>query len=194
MLTLRAIAVPLAALALIWLAMPGASFVPRGHLATPTKRNAHRAKWGEPWTSLNAAAGFMQRVREPVARRLHPIQPIFRVAQSWHLYRDGPAPIRRMEIWVDDRLVYRTQDDDHTWNRAIFRNRRIRPMAESTVVKKRARNRLGLGRLIVEEARTDFPDAQTVEIRSVWAKRGGEPSVHHAMTAAAPGWALVDTP
>ena len=38
------------------------------------------------------------------------------------------------------------------------------------------------------------PDAQTVEIRSVWAKRGGEPSVHHAMTAEAPDWALVDAP
>jgi len=192
--TLRATLVPLAAFALIWLAMPGASFVPKGYLSTPQARAAHQQRWGEPWTSLNVSAGILQRIREPIIAPIRGIQPVFRVAQSWHLYRDGPRPIRRMEVWVDTALVYRTGDPEYDWREGVFRNRRIRPMAESLVVRKKARNRLGIGRLIVQLATQDFPDASRVEIRSVWARRGKTPAVHHSMTATGPDWALEDSP
>ena len=192
--TLRATLVPLAAFALIWLAMPGASFVPPGYLATPQAREAHQQRWGEPWTGLNVSAGILQRIRQPIVAPIRGIQPVFRVAQSWHLYRDGPRPIRRMEVWVDATLVYRTGDPDHAWRAGTFRNRRIRPMTESLVVRKKARNRLGLGRLIVKLATQDFPDAKRIEIRSTWGRRTATPVVHHFMTASGPDWTLEDSP
>lgn len=190
--TVRAILIPLAALILFWLAMPGVSFVPYGHLASDKSRAAHYTRWGEPWTSLNVAAGHLQRIRMPIAKRIGGFQPIFRISQSWHLYRDGPSTIRRMEIWVDDELRYRTEDNQYDWRESTFRNRRIRPMAETMVSIPKARNRLGLGRAIVTAARDDFPNAQSVEIRSTWARRGKPATVHHYMTAHAPDWNLED--
>ena len=189
---LKAIGVLFAAILLFWLGMPGVAFLRLNHLNTPAKQARFMARWGEPWTSISIAGAELNRFRSPSARSLGRFQPIFRISQSWHLYRDGPKTIRRMEILVDGERVYRTNDSDLEWRSSTFRNRRIRPMAESLTIKPRAGNRKGLGRYIVTAVREDFPGATAVEIRSVWSKRGKKESIHHWMSAESPSWELKD--
>ena len=190
--TPKAIIITVVYLVLLIVAAPGLSFLKPGLLRTDKAKATYRAEHGVLATTLVSAAGNLRRTQEPLAKALGGFQPIFRVRQSWHLYRDGPSTIRRMEIRVDGVPVYRTMDDHLRWAEPIFRNRRIRPMAETLVKKPRAKNRAGLGRYIVARARADFPAAQVVEIRSLWSKRGGEPKTHHRMVASAPEWTLED--
>lgn len=190
----RAVLVPLAAAILFWVAMPGVSFVAPGHLSNTKSRAKFEKRWGEPWTTINATAGQLERVRDPIAKTIGAFQPVFRISQSWHLYRDGPSRTRRMEVWVDGALQYRSGDPEYAWRAPVFQNRRIRPMAESLVIRPGAKNRIGLGRAIVNYAQADFPGIERIEIRSTWARRNRPATVHHTMTAAAPDWALVDSP
>jgi hypothetical protein len=189
---LKAIGILFAAILLFWLGMPGVAFLSPNHLKSPAKQAKFRARWGEPWTTISIASAELNRFRLPIARALGGLQPVFRVSQAWHLYRDGPRTIRRMEIVVDGERVYRTNDPTLDWRSGTFRNRRIRPMAESLTIKPRAGNRKGLGQHIVTAVREDFPAASTIQIRSVWSKRGKKESTHHWMSAEAPTWALKD--
>jgi len=189
---LKAIGILFAAILLFWLGMPGVSFLSSNHLKTPGKQAKFRARWGEPWTTISIAGAELNRFRIPIAKSLGGFQPVFRISQAWHLYRDGPKTIRRMEIVVDGERVYRTNDSELDWRSSTFRNRRIRPMAESLTIKPRAGNRKGLGRYIVTAVREDFPESTSIEIRSVWSKRGKKESVHHWMSAEPPTWKLKD--
>jgi hypothetical protein len=189
---LKAIGILFAAILLFWLGMPGVAFMNPKHLKTPERQAKFRARWGEPWTTISIASADLNRFRLPIAKSLGGLQPIFRISQAWHLYRDGPKTIRRMEILVDGERVYRTNDSALDWRASTFRNRRIRPMAESLTIKPRAGNRTGLGRHIVTAVREDFPGATGVEIRSVWSKRGKKESIHHWMSAESPTWELED--
>ena len=179
-------------LVLLIVAAPGISFLKPTMLRTEQARAEFRDDHGVAAETFASAAADLRRLQQPLARALGSFQPVFRVRQSWHLYRDGPSTIRRMEIQVDGTPVYRTMDESLRWSEDIFRNRRIRPMAETLVKKPRAKNRAGLGRYIVARARADFPDASVVEIRSLWNKRGKDPTVHHRLVASAPDWTLED--
>ena len=132
---LKAIGILFAAILLFWLGMPGVAFLSPNHLKSPAKQSTFRARWGEPWTTISIASAELNRFRLPIARALGGLQPVFRVSQAWHLYRDGPRTIRRMEIVVDGERVYRTNDPTLDWRSGTFRNRRIRPMAESLTIK-----------------------------------------------------------
>ena len=96
-----------------------------------------------------------------------------------------------MAIWVDDEMVYLTNDPQKNWHAPQLRFRRVRPMVESTVRKEKARNRWGLSRYVVEAARADFPEASQVRLEAIWARfPNGKPTVHHTISAQAPEWEL----
>ncbi|MGB0638948.1 MAG: hypothetical protein ACPGTU_06435 [Myxococcota bacterium] len=191
--SIKAILIFAAYALLLTVGTPGLDFLPTSFLSSKSARTTFTKKYGDTSTSIAKSAGDFNRWRKPIAKKLGSFQPIFRIRQSWHLYRDGPSSIRRMEIYVDDTLIYRTLDSDKDWNEAIFRNRRVRPMAETLVKKPKAVNRLGLGRFIVNHAREDFPDAERIEIRSLSGRRpGSKLRTRHRMVATAPSWKLED--
>jgi hypothetical protein len=98
-----------------------------------------------------------------------------------------------LEIRIDGVIVYRTLDPQLTWLEPILRNRRIRPVVESMTSKPKARNRTGLARLIVTQARNDFPKVRQVEIISLYGQRPGKKlRSHHRMVAGEPEWTLQD--
>jgi len=142
-----------------------------------------------------ALTAWNKEYRAPLTKRLGKFQPVFRVRQSWNLYRDGPYKIFRLEIRVDDTPVYRTEDSGLDWLAPQLRNRRLRPVVETTVKKKKSANWRGLSRFVVAEARTQWPEAQKVELISLRSKRPGNQSrVQHRIVATAPDWTPEKTP
>ena len=131
-------------------------------------------------------------LRVPLADMFSPLQRPFRISQEWNLYRDGPNEVRRLEIWVDGSLVYRSIDPNATWLQPQLRNRRLRPVVETTVMSRNSLNWRGLGRYIVASARAAFPTATTVELRCLAGPFPGEDlTLHHSYLAAAPDWTVV---
>ena len=167
----RAISILLAHLLLLILGMPGLDFLPPTYLQSKQAQTAMKQTHGELTTQIASAASDLNRHRLNLENSIGKIQPIFRVSQSWHLYRDGPRSIRKLEIQVDGVPVYRTLDSKLDWMEPILRNRRIRPVVESLVSKPKAANRKGLGRFIVDRARADFPKIRRVDIISMSGRR-----------------------
>jgi len=189
----RAICILAAHVLLLLLGAPGLDFLPASHLESDQSRETMVERHGELKGQLAIAAADINRQRLKIEDSLGQIQPLFRTAQSWHLYRDGPQQIRKLEIRVDGVRVYRTLDPKLDWLEPILRNRRIRPVVESTTARKKAANRRGLGRFIVAQARQDFPKIRKVEIISLIGKRPGRKlRTHHRMVAEAPDWNLLD--
>ena len=189
----RAIGVLLVHLILLGLATPGLDLLPRQYLRSEQAQQRMEAKYGATQTAIAVAAANLNRKRFLIEDTAGSIQPVFRIAQSWHLYRDGPSAIRKLEIQVDGVPVYRTNDPTLDWLEPVLRNRRIRPVTETTVIRPKAGNRRGLGRLIVERAQDDFPKVRRIDIVSLHGKRPGETlTPRHRMVATAPDWVLKD--
>jgi hypothetical protein len=189
---LRAAAVALVSGWLLLMGPPGCDFVPAKDLRSDETRAAARDIAGGIGVGfIDLLARVELDVRRPFSDVFKPVERIFRISQQWYLYRDGPSRVKRLEVWVDDDLVFRTGDPDATWRVAQFSNRRFRPMVETAAIKEEAVNWAGIGRFIVDHAREDFPAAQQVRIVSTVA-RFGEPEVeeHHARIARAPRWQL----
>ena len=111
------------------------------------------------------AIGDLDRwVRRPLADRLEWTQRVPRVSHSWHLYRDGPSKVHRLEIWVDDELWFRSQDAEHTWRRSQLTMRKFRPMVSSTASDPNAKNWRGMVRWAAREAYKDKPDLKEVRV------------------------------
>ncbi len=128
-------------------------------------------------------------VRMPLVAVIGPPQKLFRIRQAWHLYRDGPSVVRRLEVRVDGELRYRSEDPAYRWRTGILDNRRVRPVVSSTVQKAGAKNAAGLTRLITGLARADFPTATEVTIACTRSKfPGTSPKVAHGWVARAPAW------
>ncbi len=137
---------------------------------------------------------FNKEFRRPVANRVGKFQPVFRIRQAWNLYRDGPRQIYRLEVRVDGEPVYRTEDPELDWLAPQLRNRRMRPVVESTVRKWKSGNWRGLSRFVVAQARQTWPQAERVELVSLRSKRpGNRPQVQHRIIATAPDWGLEKT-
>ncbi|MCO4746116.1 MAG: hypothetical protein KC912_15070 [Proteobacteria bacterium] len=111
-----------------------------------------------------AIGDFDRFVRRPMADRLEWTQRVPRVSHSWHLYRDGPSKVRRVEIWVDDELWFRSQDADHPWRRAQLTMRKFRPMVSTTASEPHAKNWKGMVRWAATEAYKDKPDLKEVRV------------------------------
>ena len=189
----RAICILVAHLILLGLGTPGLDLLPRQYLRSEKAQARMEAKYGATQTAIAVVAADLNRKRFWIEDTAGKIQPVFRIAQSWHLYRDGPTAIRKLEVQVDGVPVYRTNDANLDWLAPILRNRRIRPVTETTVAKAKAGNRLGLGRLIVERAKADFPRVRRIDIVSLAGQRPGENlQPRHRMVATAPDWKLED--
>ena len=134
---------------------------------------------------------FNKATREPMAKKLGKFQPVFRIRQSWNLYRDGPHNIHRLEVRVDGKPVYRTKDPDLDWLAPQLSNRRMRPVVESTTKKFKSANWRGLSRYVVAQARKSWPEASRVELVALRGKRPGKnmrPT--HKIVSTAPDWTL----
>ena len=187
----RAISILLAHLLLLILGMPGLDFLPPTFLQSEQTQEAMKKAYGDLTTQIATAASDLNRSRLSLEKRIGKIQPIFRVSQSWHLYRDGPQPIRKLEIQVDGVPVSRTLDSRLDWMESTLRTRRIRPVVESVASKPKAANRKGLARFIVDQARADFPKIRRVDIISMSGRRPGDRLERkHRFVARSPEWKL----
>lgn len=172
------------------LGTPGLDFIKVGDLETPKERQEAVARYGHPWADIGIAiASFNREVRFPIVRRLEPLQRVPRISQNWSLYRDGPGKLRRMEIYVDDTLRYRSVDPEHAWLGPQLRSRRVRPVVESTTIQYESQNWRGLARYIIQCAQRDFPGVQKVELVATEGRFGQETlKPRFAILATAPAW------
>lgn len=192
---LKALLILLAHLLLLVLGTPGLDFQKWRQQLEPELQTQQREELGEAFVvAAVAVARFNGAVRQPLYDLVAPVQRPFRVRQSWHLYRDGPSRIHRLEIRVDDRLVHRTGDPEHAWRQAQLRNRRLRPIFANVVMKTGTPNWRGALRWVVQEVRVDFPQARQVELRATrirfpgTRRLGEQVEVHHRYLARAPAW------
>lgn len=193
---LQALLVLLAFGAILVLGTPGLDHQDWRELDAPDERAALReAAAGRPGGPVLAAlvlatADLNQHLRQPLYDLLAPVQRPFRIRQSWHLYRDGPTRVRRLEISVDGRLVHRSSDPAYAWRDAQLRNRHLRPILENVARRAESPNERGALRWIVAQARADWPAAERVEIVATIARYPGtEARPSHGWVARAPGWA-----
>lgn len=186
---LRAVAVLAAGALVFLLGTPGIDFAGNKALQSEASRVAARKDFG-PIAEVGIVLMDLNRaVRVPLTEVFGGIQPIFRIRQSWHLYRNGPPVVRRVEILVDGEQVYLTGSSEAAWREAELRYRRIRPPMETTAQEDDAKNTWGMVRWIVTAAREDFPGAEDVVVRALEAPWPGKDfSEHHAWESAAPGW------
>ena len=142
-------------------------------------------------TVMDGLVGFDAHVRRPLARRVKPVERLFRVSQEFHLYRDGPRRVDRLEVLVDGAVVYRTRDPERNWRAVQLGNRRFRPMVATAAQKPEAVNQKGISRWIVGAVREDFPEAGEVLIRATRTRFGiEEPRVRFSRIARAPDWTV----
>ena len=189
---LRAALVLLVALTLLCAGAPWFDYVPASIRSPETidRAVATSPAWVRP--VQRAMLTFEVNVRRPLANQLRPIEKVFRIAQSWHLYRNGPSHVARLEIWADDTLLHRSLDDEHDWLEPILRCRRVRPVAEAVVSADGGRSEIGFTNFVVDRVRAERPGTQRVELRATWSTwPGTKPEVHHTFVAEAPDWKVV---
>jgi hypothetical protein len=180
------------------LATPGLDGIPSNFLSSEKSQQKMAEQLpGVVVSLLKRVADFNRDIRKPLVKRLTPIQRPLRMEQTWRLYGDGPGLVHRMEIRVDEEVIYRSGDPLLDWGEGSWRFRRLRPvpatMADRCKKRNQPVNRLGFSRLVTERARRDFPDAERVEVRIL---SGHFPSDElqptHGMVREAPDWELVD--
>jgi len=196
---LRAVAVLTAGFTLLMLGMPGVSFIKRGTYKGAKQRAEALERMGVLAHLAFAAADFNRDWRIPFEHKVGRVQRPFRISQTFHLYRDGPSKVRRLEVWADDRLLHRSGDEEEPWRDAQLRNRRFRPIVEASVRKATSPNAHSMARWIVGEVQEHYPTVSRVEVRAVWSRfpGTGEQTLHHGWYADAPHWTvyrLPDTP
>lgn len=143
---------------------------------------------------LKGATRINQHLRKPMARRLRPLEQVFRIRQTWNLYSRGPKRSRSLEILVDDNLVYRSNDSDHAWLENKLGHRRVRPINQTLVEKDTALNWKPMMRFLLRHAEADFPDMKSLQVQARWTNHRGdkrEPVLVHGRRVEAPDWALL---
>ncbi len=186
---LRAAGIVAVGLLILLLGTPGLDFLDSS-LQRPEKRQKVMKNAGPFWGGLGLGIYDLSRkVRNPLLDFFGPLQRPFRVSQNWSLYRDGPGKLMRLEIRIDDRIIYRSVDNEYDWNEAVFRNRRLRPVVESTVMSTDSQNWRGLTRWVVQAARADFPETQRVDLIALHGPFPGDNlKEHHRIIAESPSW------
>ncbi len=180
------------------LATPGLDGAPRGFMRSDqsiARVSRDAPAWSLPL--LRFLGTINADVRRPMVQFLTPLQRPLRLEQTWRLYGDGPALVRKMEIHIDDEVVYRSGDSDLDWEESTWRHRRLRPVpatvADHCRKRKHPLNREGLTRLIMERALRDVPDAQRVELRILSGRFPDQTlAPSHGVVRSAPDWEMVD--
>lgn len=189
---LTALAVLLVHAWLLIVGTPALELLGTSRLKRPDQIATAQEKYGAPWADiLVELAAFNRAWRHPLAKKIGGPQRVFRISQSFHLYRDGPSRVRRLEVHVDGALWFRSGDPAHDWLRPALTHRRMRPVVETTTKKKEVKNRAGLYRYIVGQALEAKPTAQEVRFVSVQAKfPARDERTRHSFVARAPDWTL----
>ncbi|MCB9779860.1 MAG: hypothetical protein H6742_14945 [Alphaproteobacteria bacterium] len=200
---LRAGVVLLGLMTMLLMAFPGVDAMPANMLSTPESVD----RWSKDYPragvlAVKALADANRAVRLPIVHELTRFERWFRIEQTWNLYGGGPARCRRLEVVVDDRVVYRSNDPDLDWRAAELGSRRIRPVLETAANKPGAANVKGLLRVIGRWAQEDF-GADAVTLRATVAdfptepvpagvvhpsEPGGPAEVAHLIHGSAPDW------
>jgi hypothetical protein len=184
---LRAALLAVVYLGLLVLATPGIDSLGMDGLSRKERQLGRQA--GVPEVALDALE-LIGDVRRPLVRLLTPLQRPLRIEQSWGLYGGGVASVRRMEILLDETLVYRTEDREHDWLEPVLRNRRLRPMVDTVSRKPGSENRDALRWLIADRAAAEHPELSRIEVRFTVAPfPGTDPKLAHAFAMRPPDWA-----
>ncbi len=169
---------------------PGLEAVGTKHRTEKGRAQLHR-KLGTPMAAISIGAGQLNdHVRLPVARLFRPFQRAFGLDQSWDLYGGVQKRIHRLVIEVDDRVVYRTNDPTADWLAGPLAQRRMRAVADTVVSHRSAQQWDHFAAFVVHRARTDFPNARTVDVMAEYQLRGDhqEPWRNHGRRLQAPDW------
>lgn len=195
---IRGILLPLAGALAFVLGAPWLDELPAGALTTRGEQAEAREQW--PPAVVEAAiliARFNDEVRIPIVLQLGPLEVPFRTRQNWGLYTDGAQRVMRLEIWVDGKLVSRSEDPAYPWLAGQLQNRRIRPMTATFVSGGTWRgqadadppNTRGLARWLGTAAERDFPGCKELVLAAMWGDwPGKEMKEHHRVVANAPDW------
>lgn len=163
-----------AALIMAWMFVMG---TPGLDLVGPRSAKQRAVIGAQPFGGLALAAiDLNTKVRRPIVEPIAVLQRPLGLAQEWNLYAGGPDRVVRLEILIDDRVVYRSADPDATWLRSELRYRRLRPIAAGLC--RDGKHSDGLRNWALRRAREDFPDAETVTFRcprAPWPGRGAVP-------------------
>ena len=187
----RAICILLVHLILLGLATPGLDLLPRQYLGSEQAQQRMKDKYGATQTAIAVAAADLNRKRfwiEDTAEEnptCFPDCPVMASVSRWpHCHpKIGDSGGRGAGL-------SRTRSQTGL-ARSHPAQPTIRPVTETTVAKAKAGNRFGLGRLIVERAKADFPRVRRVDIVSLSGKRPGDNlKARHRMVATAPNWSL----
>lgn len=168
------------------LAIPGLDSLGIDRL-TPAGRMS-LLRQGVPVWVLDLGTDSMK-VRRWLLKPLTPLQRPLRIEQSWGLYGNGPTRVRRMEVYLEEALVYRSGDPEHEWLEEVFRNRRLRPMVDTVSRKPNAKNRNALLGLIADQAAAQNPELSSIEVRFTVAKYpDNQRRTAHAFRMTPPEW------
>ena len=189
---LRALAVLTSGFLLLMLGFPGVSFMKSSKYKRPKERQEARERLGPFAPVAFRLADFNRDVRMPFERKVGVVQRPFRVSQTFHLYRDGPQKVRRLEVWADDELLHRSAEQSPDFRLGQLRNRRFRPVVESNARKVDGPNAESMVAWLVDEVLDELPDTQRIEVRAVWASYPGDGDtwLHHGWYADAPHWTI----
>lgn len=170
---------------------PGLDRWSRSTLTTPEERQTVEAQTGPLAPAVFALAALNRELRLPLEEAFSPLERLFRIGQSWHVYAGGSLRVRHLEVWIDGGLRYRTRDARFDWRARQLEQRRVRPIMDTLATKPEAFNWKGLGRWIVREALSDHPDATEVIVLSTIGRFGrwrARPA--HGRRATSPDWEL----
>ena len=183
---IRAILLAVVYVSLFILATPGIDSLGIDRLTQAERQKMIRE--GTPAWVLDLGEDVGQ-LRRQLLRPLTPLQRPLRIEQSWGLYGQGQSRVRRMEVYLEDALVYRSGDPEDDWLEPVFRNRRLRPMVDTVSRKPSAKNRNALMSLIAQRAAEQNPQLSAIEVRFTIAKfPGTEVRTAHAFYMIAPEW------
>ena len=182
----RAILLAVVYVSLFILATPGIDSLGIDRLTKADRQKLIRE--GTPVWLLDLGMDIGQ-LRRLLLKPLTPLQRPLRIEQSWGLYGQGQSRVRRMEVYLEDALVYRSGDPEHDWMEPMFRNRRLRPMVDTVSRKPSAKNRNALMSLIAQRATDQNPELAAIEVRFTIAKfPGTESRTAHAFRMRTPDW------
>ena len=116
---------------------------------------------------------------------VHDLEGPLLIPQTWRLYGTGPRIRRVFEVYADDELLYRSADPEHTWRRATFTYRRVRPIVVQVCMTK-SRNREPFLDWVGQLVKRDRPDVARIVMRCTvgpWPGGNEEEKVRYEATA-----------
>ena len=191
--SLQALAATLVCFFLLCAGTPGVRSVGHKHRTEKGRAQLHE-RLGTVFAVITIQAGWVNdHVRKPLAEPLWPIQQFFGIAQTWSLYAGVDKKLRRLEVHIDDELVYRSNDPTATWLAGPLGSRRIRPLLDRVVMRKKTVHWDRLTRFVTSRARQDFPHAASIRLLAVHQARTPQapPRAMFGRLARSPDWTPV---